>query len=195
MPICECGKDPFVIQTNNRKLYDSLPQNHVLKTLIEEHFNIRKFVSEMEEYVTELMMLKELPESTPLMTELYRITDHLLRTERHHIREEVAIMLTLDKKMVQTDDLNIRNDHDELRLLKRRFALLVRGLYNTPLVNVRDEIQSLSGQIAEKIRYHMNAEDLVLYPLALKEISEDEWATLLKECDKIGYICFTPGKD
>jgi len=162
---------------------------------MEEHFNIRRFVSEMEEAVKELMELIELPESTPLMTDLYRVTDHLLRTERHHIREESVIMLRLDKEMVPTDDLNIRTDHDDLRLMKRRFAKLVRSLYNTPLNSVRDEVAELSKKISDRLQMHIDTEDTVLYPLALKQIPDDQWETMAKECDKIGYICFTPGKD
>ena len=195
MPKCNCGENPFVIKTKNIELYNSLPENHVLKTLMEEHFNIRRFVSEMEEAVKELMELVELPESTPLMTDLYRVSDHLLRTERHHIREESVIMLRLDKEMVPTDDLNIRTDHDDLRLMKRRFAKLVRSLYNTPLSSVRDEVAELSKKISDRLQMHIDTEDTVLYPLALKQIPSDQWESMAKECDKIGYICFTPGKD
>lgn len=195
MPKCTCGKNPFIIKTDNIELYNSLPENHVLKTMMEEHFNIHRFVTEMENAVRELTALDELPESTPLMTELYRVTDHLLRTERHHIREETVIMLRLDKEMVQTADLNIRTDHDELRLMKRRFTKFIRSLYNTPIANVRDDIQELSITIADRLRKHIHTEDTVLYPLALKHIPEDQWEIMVRECDRIGYICFTPGKD
>lgn len=35
-------------------------------------------------------------------------------------------------------------------------------------------------------------EDNILYPIALQLLSPDEWEKVKKECDKIGYCCFTP---
>ncbi len=195
MPVCECGKNPFVVQTQNPDLYNSLPKDHVLRTLMEEHFNIKRFVNEMKEAVAELLLLSELPETTPLMTELYRVTDHLLRTERHHIREESVIMLRLDRKMIPTNELNIRIDHDELRLMKRRFTKIVRSLYTTPLQPAQKELEELAESIEKRLIDHINKEDTILYPIALEQFSDDEWDEMKKECDRIGYICFTPNKD
>lgn len=162
---------------------------------MEEHFNIKRFVNEMKEAVAELLLLSELPETTPLMTELYRVTDHLLRTERHHIREESVIMLRLDRKMIPTNELNIRIDHDELRLMKRRFTKIVRSLYTTPLQPAQKELEELAESIEKRLIDHINKEDTILYPIALEQFSDDEWDEMKKECDRIGYICFTPNKD
>jgi len=43
------------------------------------------------------------------------------------------------------------------------------------------------------LREHISKENDILYPISLEVIPEEiVWQNMKKECDKIGYCCFTP---
>ncbi len=192
MPKCTCGTLPFTVSTENPDFYHALPDGHVLQVLMQEHFNILRYTLDLEKALDELKEINTIPDDNTLIRDLHAQTDHLLATERHHIREEVAILLSLDEIEGNANHWNIRNDHDEIRLIKRHFAKLVRSLYTTPLASIKDEIDDTGRIIIKRLKAHIITEDTELYPLAYKKIPKENWPELKARCDKVGYCCFTP---
>ncbi|MFQ6604834.1 MAG: hemerythrin domain-containing protein [Fidelibacterota bacterium] len=192
MPKCTCGTLPFTVNTENPDFYYSLPDGHVLQVLMQEHFNILRYTLDLEMALDELKGIDTIPDDNTLIRDLHSQADHLLSTERHHIREEVAILLSLDEIEGASNHWNIRTDHDEIRLIKRHFAKLVRSLYTTPLPSIKDEINSTGRTIITRLKTHIKNEDNELYPLAYARIPAENWPELKAKCDKVGYCCFTP---
>jgi hypothetical protein len=46
--------------------------------------------------------------------------------------------------------------------------------------------------IGDVLSSHFYKENNILFPTALKVISENEWREIREQCDELGYCCFTP---
>jgi DUF438 domain-containing protein len=55
-----------------------------------------------------------------------------------------------------------------------------------------EKIFEVWDSLVNMIPSHIYKEDNILYPMALQVIPKDEWETIKKKCDEIGYCCFTP---
>jgi len=53
-------------------------------------------------------------------------------------------------------------------------------------------ILELGEYLTRELESHIFKEDNILYQIALQVLSPEEWEKVKKECDKIGYCCFTP---
>jgi DUF438 domain-containing protein len=57
---------------------------------------------------------------------------------------------------------------------------------------LKKNVLELGGYLVQALESHIFKEDNIIYQIALQILSEDEWQEVKKECDKIGYCCFTP---
>jgi uncharacterized protein len=64
---------------------------------------------------------------------------------------------------------------------------------NSKFNEFKKELDEVAKYIVLSLREHIFKENNILYPTALEAIDEKEsWKRTKKECDKIGYCCFTP---
>lgn len=192
MSNCDCGILPYKIETSNLAMFQKLPDDHVLRTLMKEHFRILGFVRELEHWIQASRENPEKAESSEAKTAIRNITAHFLEGERHHIREDNVIMQRLDNLGVPYDRFTIRKDHDELRVYKRRLAYISENLLFYPVADFLPEIEQIAEILCSRLRTHIKTEDTEVYPLALELIPEKEWVRMKHECDALGYCCFTP---
>jgi len=48
-------------------------------------------------------------------------------------------------------------------------------------------------ELCDTLRQHIHKENHILYPMAIRTITEDsEWDKMKIKCDEIGYCCFCP---
>lgn len=177
------------------EFYNSLPDEHVIRTLMEEHQVILQFCVALEELTKDLLKLNSLDKAGEVISNMQYISGHLLRTERHHIREEHTFIRRLVAIAEFEPSLEIRRQHDDLGVQKRALERTLYGIYTTPFDNFKDDIKKVSSKLVESLKNHVDIEDNVLYPQAVKLIGNDgRWLKMKEEADKIGYCCFTPNK-
>jgi hypothetical protein len=56
----------------------------------------------------------------------------------------------------------------------------------------KSKVTELGEYIARELESHIFKEDNILYQIALQVLTPEDWEKVKKECDKIGYCCFTP---
>jgi hemerythrin-like domain-containing protein len=162
---------------------------------MEEHQVILNFCIALEELTKDLMKIKSLDKAQEIIANMQYISGHLLRTERHHIREEHTFIRRLVSFAEFDPSLEIRRQHDELGVQKRLLERTIYGVYTTPFEDFKKDIKLASNKLIRTLKNHVDIEDNVLYPQAVKSITDDErWNKMKEEADNIGYCCFTPNK-
>ncbi len=181
--------------TDDLRLFDSLPTKHVIRTMILEHARIYAFLEELGDLAKEIKPMTSLADN-PQVSEKFRyLVDHLLRSERHHIREENVIIRRLYRLKVFAPGNEIRAQHDSLRVKKRKLENLLYGIHTMDFLSFKKSALRAMKKIQKGLKEHIMLEDTVLFPTALEHIPADEWKQMKKECDAIGYCCFTPKTD
>ena len=53
------------------------------------------------------------------------------------------------------------------------------------------KVEELAAYLTKELPNHIYKEDNILYPMATQVIPNEKWEGMKRECDKIGYCCFT----
>jgi DUF438 domain-containing protein len=181
------------INFEEAELKKKLKPDHPLHTLISEHEIILGFLDKLEELKEKIEKgnfgEKDLKESKD-------ISHHLIETEPHHQREEKVLFPEIEKRGIFGPTEVMRREHEELRKEKKKLkeiSELSEKKIKSGLKNFREKFNESSEFILSVLREHIFKGNNILYPMAFETIKEKEvWQRIKKECDKIGYCCFTP---
>ena len=190
-----CQAPIFQDFTIDSEFYNSLGKKHIIRTLMEEHQVILNFCKVLEKLAKEIKMKASINDAQKVLKDLQYISGHLLRTEKHHIREEYTFVRRLVGMAEFDPSQEIRRQHDSLGVLKRKLERTIYEIYITPYNEFQKELHSVSRKLVRDLKKHVDIENNILYPQAVKLIPDkSRWKKMREESDNIGYCCFTPGK-
>ncbi len=114
------------------------------------------------------------------------------KNEVHYHREENVLFAVLEKYGIAESPQIMWMDHDEVRDMKKKIYMLSEKIdIDNPEMGLT-VLQNALVELLEKIADHFYKENKILFPTALKVISDKEWVLIRKEFDEIGYCCFVP---
>ena len=170
-----------------------LKPGHVIHTMEEEHERILGFLDELEKINQRIQEESKYNENNGDFEKLKNIAEHLVGAEPHHQREEEVLFPEIEKRGVSCPPEVMRREHGELRPKKKEILELCRSLSKMDFQNFKKRLKETVDFLVSMLREHIAKENDILYPLALEVIPEEAvWQEMKRECDKIGYCCFTP---
>jgi hypothetical protein len=86
----------------------------------------------------------------------------------------------------------MRLDHVEFRKRKQELYQLSHNPHDYDFPEFKTKVIEFGKFLTKELESHIFKEDNILYQIALQVLSSEEWQEIKKECDKIGYCCFTP---
>ncbi len=191
----DCHAPIFQEFNIDNEFYNSLNKKHIIRTLMEEHQVILNFCKVLEKLAKDIKKKSSINDAQETINDIQSVSGHLLRTEKHHIREEYTFIRRLVNMAEFDPSQEIRKQHDALGVQKRHLERTIYGIYTTPFNEFQKELQQVSRKLINALRKHIEIEENVLYPQAVKLIPDDNsWKMMRNESKIIGYCCFTPGK-
>lgn len=166
--------------------------SHPITILQEEHKVIQGYLAKLEEITQKLNASKNFTLSQDDMAELRNVAQLLVEAESHYKREEDALFPRLEQQGISGPPSIMRLEHVELRKRKEALKELIEATGRLTQADFAKELGELEGFIVPTLRSHIFKEDNILYPTALQAISGNEWSTIKREFDEIGYCPFTP---
>jgi hypothetical protein len=165
---------------------------HPVHTLMEEHRIIQGYLRRLAELVQELRAADSLAGFAPRLEELRDIAHHLVEAESHHQREEDALFPVLETHGVVEPPRIMKLDHGELRKRKKALLEIVSRAQESDFAGFKTTVIELGDYLVRELDGHIFKEDNILYQMALQALTPEEWDNIKRECDRIGYCCFTP---
>jgi DUF438 domain-containing protein len=165
---------------------------HPVHTLMEEHRIIQDNLQELRSLVERLKAKASYESLGEDVEKLRDIAHHLVEAERHHQREEDVLFPRLERRNIEEPPKIMRMDHEEFRKRKKELYQLAHKYEDIPFEKFKERIITLGEYLAQELDSHIFKEDNILYQIALQVLGEEEWNEVKRECDKIGYCCFTP---
>jgi len=191
----DCQAPIFQEFNIDNEFYNSLSKKHIVRTLMEEHQVILNFCKVLEKLVEDIKKKTSINDSQEILKDLQLVSGHLLRTEKHHIREEHTFIRRLVSMAEFDPSQEIRKQHDNLGVLKRKLERTLYGIYTNSFDEFQKDLQSVSRKLIKDLKKHIDIEENILYPQAVKLIPDkSRWKKMRTEFNDIGYCCFTPGK-
>lgn len=171
----------------------SLPEDHVLATLMDEHQRILGRLNRLEELLRSANGATEPPGDAQIQ-EIHEIGGQLIGVEPHHQREEQVLFPVLIALGIEGPPRMMELEHVELRRLKHS----IRDKSEEMLATHGDHWRELARdarELVSMLRSHIHKEDEILYPMAFEEIAVESWIPMKARCDEIGYCCQAPASE
>ncbi|MBI2847706.1 MAG: DUF438 domain-containing protein [Chloroflexi bacterium] len=166
---------------------------HPIHTLMEEHKRIVQDLKDLSELTKDIANTNDYDSFDSYREKLTGISHHLVEAEKHHQREEETLFPRLEKHDVVEPPAIMKMDHVDLRPRKQELHRLASDTSReVPFPKYKAHIVELGEYIAKELESHIFKEDNILYQIALQVFTPEEWESVKRECDKIGYCCFTP---
>ncbi len=183
----EIMKDNF----KNKDL--KLKSGHPIHTLMEEHKEILNFVDKLKMAVKKLESAKDFKDVKMEIKMLRFAAKHLVEADKHHQREEEVLFPGMEKSGITEPPEIMREEHKDIKPKKKELYNLAENCEKLSYQDFVKKVKEISEFLIKTLPDHIYKEDNILYPMAIEVIKEKErWKKIKKECDKIGYCCFTP---
>ncbi len=165
---------------------------HPVHTFMEEHKIILDSLNELGSLVERLKGITSFAGMGEDQEKLKDIAHHLVEAESHHQREEEVLFPELEKHDIVEPPQIFRLDHVEFRGRKQQLYQLSHNPQDYDFPEFKTKVTELGEYLTRELESHIFKEDNILYQIALQVLSPEEWEKVKKECDKLGYCCFTP---
>jgi len=163
---------------------------HPVHILLREHDFVKKVVGEISDVLSPVEPGQDFSETA--LQKLKGLLRHLKEYEKHKIREENTLFPCLEKRGVTGPPAMMWAEHDEQR---KRIKAADRILEFGTGVSSGESMKSLISDLKDltsMIPNHFYKEEKILFPTALKVLSDDEWKEIKASMDDLGYCDFTP---
>lgn len=172
-------------------MFDQLPVHHVIRTFFEEHNHILTILDRLKD-LGDKIKDDDAIRNKENIQHIHQLALKLISAEPHHQREEEVLFPAMISAGIIGPPQVMLQEHALIRNLKKQ----LRGKSLPGLVMNADETKSISISIQElcaMLGQHIHKENNILYPMALRQITEtSEWEAMKIKCDQIGYCCFCP---
>ncbi len=165
---------------------------HPVHTLMEEHKIIQENLKELDALVGRLKGKESYESLGEDMEKLKDIAHHLIEAESHHQREEDVLFPVLEKHDIVEPPKIMKMDHIDFREKKKELYQMAHNREDYDFATFKQKVIELGEYLAQELDGHIFKEDNILYQIALQTLNPEEWEDVKKECDKLGYCCFTP---
>ncbi len=165
---------------------------HPVHSFMEEHKIILESLKELSALVAGLPQAESLKAWGENLDRLKDVAHHLVEAESHHQREEEALFPKLEKHDIAEPGNIMKMDHVEFRKRKQALYQIAHNVEDYEFDEFRKRVVELAEYLARELEGHIFKEDNIIYQIALQTLTSQEWQEVKKECDKIGYCCFTP---
>lgn len=161
---------------------------HPVHTFMEEHKIILDTLNKLSGIVDRLRKEGSFED----MEALKDAAHHLIEAESHYQREEDILFPRLEKHDITEPPSIMRMDHVEFRKRKKELYQIANNPNDYDFKEFKAKVIELGGYLTKELESHIFKEDNILYQIALQVLDEKEWDEVKRECDKVGYCCFTP---
>lgn len=172
---------------DEEQFFRSLPEGHVVRTLMVEHTHIRRILDSLEAGAAALAA--RAGDVHVIARKMREGGEKLAAAEPHHVREEHVLFAELEARGVFGPPQVMTAEHVELRRMKHAVIDTATALAGGD-ESARMAAVEAARAVVTNLRMHIAKENGILYPLALGVIRDDSvWQDMRRRCDAIGYCC------
>lgn len=157
---------------------------HPIYTMKEENKAIEEYIDNTLK--ANLEKFKE-DDSKDNINDLIMDLNLLWDIDKHYSRKENLIFPYLEKYGITTPPQVMWGVDDEIRALVKEVKLML-----TDYRGNKEEVVKKIEEMAHEIKEMIYKEEKILFPMALETLTEDEWITIYRESDEIGYALIDP---
>jgi len=187
-----CDVHLLVFQEQLEKQKPNVPPASPINILTEEHKIMLQLLEMVNTILTRLQQVRDSNEAAEDMAHLKHIAEDFSDSEKHYLREENVLFPVLEKHGVREPPAIMWTEHNQIRPMKKQFCGLIENYNAVNFQDFKKELAEKTKSLNSILSSHFLKENNILFPTALRVVTDDEWIEVRKEFDSIGYCRFTP---
>ncbi len=189
--LCDVHLEVFGEQLRGQQA-EAAPGNPI-GILREEHEALQKLSDRLSASAGEIQRAEDLGSVKGRIEDLRGIAADLLDAEKHYLREENVLFPLLEKHGITEPPAIMWMEHNQLREKKKKLKNLIENSEGMGFAEFKGQLVELAASLNDLLSSHIFKENNILFPAALRVVTDREWIDARREFDEIGYCCFTPG--
>jgi len=167
------------------------PENPI-NILREEHNILQQHVEKLTELTDKIQRAEDGSLVREEIHQLEHIAEDFLDAEKHYLREENALFPILEKHGITEPPAIMWMEHSQLREKKKQLKSLIENSASMNFLEFKKHLREIADSLRDTLSSHIFKENNILFPVALRVVTEQEWRQIKEDFDEIGYCCFTP---
>ena len=169
---------------------ETAPENPI-SILREEHNALQQLLEKLAASVAKIQKAKDLSYVSDEIPQLKQIAEDFLDAEKHYLREENVLFPVLEKHGITEPPAIMWMEHNQLREKKKQLYSLIENHEKIGFQDFKKQLSEIASSISNTLSSHIFKENNILFQLALRVVTEQEWQGIREEFDEIGYCSFT----
>ncbi len=188
--LCEVHLEVF--KESLEKQEAQAPPGHPIHIQLKEHELVKGFVAEMSDLLPKVEEAEDLDGARNELSKTEELLGHLKEYNKHKVREENCLFPYLEKHGITQPPAIMWSEHDEQRDTIKEASKTLENKGTLAFERFKSELLSHLGHLTTILPDHFFKEENILFPAALRLISEEEWRQIKASMDDLGYCYFTP---
>jgi len=188
--LCDVHMAVFREQLEKQKL--DIPAEHPISILMEEHKIMLQIAEKLNTITNKIQQISDTSYVGEEIHNLEHIAVDFLDAEKHYLREENVLFPNLEKHGITEPPAIMWMEHNQIREKKKQLNQLIENYNAISFQDFKRQLGETAESLNNLLPSHFFKENSILFPTALRVITDEEWKEIRKEFDEIGYCCFTP---
>lgn len=187
-----CDVHLAVFRESLEKPESGLTPGHPVYILLIEHELVKEYVREISALLPRVEQAKDINRMVNPLSKIGEMLGHLKEYEKHKVREENSLFPYLEKHGITQPPAIMWSEHDEQRKEIKETSATLDNRGTIRFEDFKSRLVQRLRKLTELIPAHFYKEENILFPTALKLITDQEWREIKASMDELGYCYFTP---
>jgi len=187
-PLCDLHVEVFKTSLDKQQAPETTP-GHPIFTYRAENYGVERVLRQLEETAVAYATAP----SEALQDKLRATVEKLTVYDRHYLRKENLLFSFLERTGFAGPSKVMWGVHNDIRAMWKAMGALFDALASDPGA-LASELDSRVAELASAIRDMIYKEDHILFPAALKRLTDADWKAIRDQGDEIGYAYALPGR-
>ena len=188
--LCDVHMAVFREQLEKQKL--NIPAEHPISILMEEHKIMLRIAEKLNAITNKVQQINDTSYVGEEIHNLEHIAVDFLDAEKHYLREENVLFPSLEKHGITEPPAIMWMEHNQIREKKKQLNQIIENYNTISFQDFKKKLSETAEALNSLLPSHFFKENSILFPTALRVITDKEWKEIRNEFDEIGYCCFTP---
>lgn len=188
--LCDVHMAVFKEQLEKQKTEAAI--GHPVNILMEEHRIMLQLAAKLVNIANKIRQVNDIDYVSDDLHYVAHIAEDFRDSEKHYLREENVLFPLLEKHGITEPPAIMWMEHNQIREKKKNLAELATRYNTISFEEFKKQLHEVAESLNNLLASHFYKENNILFPTALRVVTEEEWKGARIDFDEIGYCCFTP---
>ena len=173
----------------------AIPAGHPVDTFKKENRELEKLVMQLNgiyETVKKSAAGVNAEPAESIAMQMLSVFNALMDVDKHYKRKENLLFPFLEAKGITGPPTVMWGKHDETRAYLKNAVEALQNSQGATVAEMVDIIDIILAPASKSVTDMVMKEDEILFPMAMDELSDQEWYDILQQTNEIGFCLYDP---